>query len=129
MRLTKESFRILTFLAIAIIAYLPSKAQNKSLYQLQSEFVDMRFGMFIHFNINTYHPGWGNDRVDPKIFNPVALDCRQWAKSAKSAGIKFALLTTKHHDGFALWPSRQIPPNGKEPYTIAQSSVPDRDVV
>jgi alpha-L-fucosidase len=103
--------------------------QTKSLQQLQSEHVDLRFGMFIHFNINTYHHGWGNNRVDPKIFNPVALDCDQWAKAAKSAGIKYALLTTKHHDGFALWPSRQTPPNGKEPYTIAQSSVPDKDVV
>lgn len=114
---------------IILLSTVSLSAQTKSLQQLQSEFVDLRFGMFIHFNINTYHPGWGNDRVDPKIFNPTALDCRQWAKAARSAGIKFALLTTKHHDGFALWPSKQTPPNGKEPYTILQSSVPNRDVV
>jgi alpha-L-fucosidase len=104
-------------------------AQSKTLQQLQSEHSDLRFGMFIHFNINTYHPGWGNDRVDPKIFNPTALDCRQWARAAKSAGIRYAILTTKHHDGFALWPSKQTPPNGKPPYTIAQSALPDKDVV
>jgi alpha-L-fucosidase len=129
MKHTKNQLFFLAFMAIAIFLDISANAQTKSFQQLQSEFVDMRFGMFIHFNINTYHPGWGNDRVDPKIFNPTALDCRQWAKAAKSAGIKFALLTTKHHDGFALWPSKQTPPNGKEPYTILQSSVPNRDVV
>ncbi len=129
MKYPKKQLLLLTFIAISVFAGESINAQNKPLQQLQSEFVDLRFGMFIHFNINTYHPGWGNERVDPKIFNPTALDCRQWAKAAKSAGIKFALLTTKHHDGFALWPSKQIPPNGKEPYTILQSSVPKRDVV
>jgi alpha-L-fucosidase len=125
----KKLLALIVLIFVVAFFHKPANAQTKSLYLLQSEFVDMRFGMFIHFNINTYHPGWGNDRVDPKIFNPVALDCRQWAKSAKSAGVKFALLTTKHHDGFALWPSKQTPPNGKEPYTISQSSVPGRDVV
>lgn len=109
--------------------HLSLSAQNKTLQQLQSEHSDLRFGMFIHFNINTYHPGWGNDRVDPKIFNPTALDCSQWARAAKAAGIRYAILTTKHHDGFALWPSKQIPPNGKPPYTIAQSAVSGKDVV
>jgi alpha-L-fucosidase len=119
----------LLFFFLILVTSTSAPAQKKSLYQLQSEHVDLRFGMFIHFNINTYFPGWGNDRVDPKIFNPTDLDCSQWAKAAKSAGIKYALLTTKHHDGFALWPSKQVPPNGKPPYTIAQSSIPERDVV
>jgi alpha-L-fucosidase len=122
-------FRHFVFYTILFHYSLNLSGQNKSLQQLQSEHIDLRFGMFIHFNINTYHSGWGNERVDPKIFNPYALDCRQWAKAAKSAGIKYAILTTKHHDGFALWPSKQIPPNGKAPYTIAQSSIPNRDVV
>jgi alpha-L-fucosidase len=116
-------------ICLSFCSVMSVSAKKKSLQQLQSEHVDLRFGMFIHFNINTYHPGWGNDRVDPKIFNPIELDCHQWAKAAKSAGIKYALLTTKHHDGFALWPSQQTPPNGKERYTIAQSSIPTKDIV
>jgi alpha-L-fucosidase len=129
MKQIKNQLLFLVSISIPVFLGISVKAQTKSLQQLQREFVDMRFGMFIHFNINTYHPGWGNDRVDPKIFNPTALDCRQWAKAAKSAGIRFALLTTKHHDGFALWPSKQTPPNGMAPYTIQQSAVPNRDVV
>lgn len=108
---------------------LASAASAQTLQELQAQRVDWRFGMYIHFNMNTFYPGWANDRVDPKMFNPTKLDCAQWAAAAKSAGMKFAALTTKHHDGFALWPSKQTPPNGKAPYTIAQSSVPTRDVV
>jgi alpha-L-fucosidase len=50
-------------------------------------------------------------------------------RAIKSAGMTYALLTTKHHDGFAIWPSQQTPPNGKARYTVAQSGIPTRDVV
>ena len=44
---------------------------------------------------------------DEKDFNPTAPDyCKQWAKIAKSAGRQFAALTSKHHEGFDLWPLR-----------------------
>jgi hypothetical protein len=116
-------------LAAGICTLTSAAAPAQTLQELQAQRVDWRFGMYIHFNMNTFYPGWANDRVDPKMFNPTKLDCTQWAAAAKSAGMKFAALTTKHHDGFALWPSKQTPPNGKAPYTIAQSSVPTRDVV
>lgn len=39
-------------------------------------------------------------------FNPADLNCDQWMETAKSLGAKYAILTTKHHDGFALWQSK-----------------------
>jgi alpha-L-fucosidase len=105
--------------------------------QLLTRYADQRFGMFIHYNMNTYYGGWAENRVDPKTFAPPNVDCHtftdQWAAAAKAAGMKFGLLTTKHHDGFAIWPSKATPPAsspyGTTPYTIAQSTVPTMDVV
>jgi alpha-L-fucosidase len=110
---------------------LTVSAQTLTLDSLQRRFVDKRFGMFIHFNMNTYSPGWANNRVDPKLFNPTNLDCAQWAAAAKAAKMTYGVLTCKHHDGFSIWPSKAAltPPNGKTPYTIAQSSQPNMDVV
>ena len=44
--------------------------------------------------------------MDPVDFNPTQLNCDDWAKAAADAGAKYMVLTAKHHDGFANWPSK-----------------------
>lgn len=62
--------------------------------------------MFIHFGVNTFTDReWGDGTESPRIFDPGALDTRQWARTARAAGFKAMVLTAKHHDGFCLWPT------------------------
>lgn len=98
-------------LAILICIVLTSfvlKAQTRlPLQQLQQQFVDLRFGMFIHFNIPTYmNQDWPDPEASPAIFNPTKLNCDQWAKAAKSAHMSYGCLTTKHHSGFCIWDTK-----------------------
>ncbi|SUJ00996.1 Alpha-L-fucosidase [Sphingobacterium spiritivorum] len=52
-----------------------------------------------------------------KQFNPKGFDARQWAKQAKDMGARYVIFTTKHHDGFALWPTKYTDYNiTKSPY-------------
>ena len=80
------------------------------------KFQDMRFGMFIHWGPVTLRGteiGWSRGREVPipeydnlfTEFNPVLFDAKAWVKTAKEAGMKYIVLTTRHHDGFSLWDS------------------------
>ena len=82
-------------------------SQATDLHTLQQQFVDLRFGMFIHFNIPTFmNQDWADPDASPAIFNPGKLDCNQWARAAKSAHMSYGCLTTKHHSGFCIWDTK-----------------------
>lgn len=82
-----------------LTAITPSKRQ---LAHQQLEF----YGFF-HYTINTYTgKEWGDGTESPSLFSPSHLDAGQWVRAIKAAGMKGAILTCKHHDGFCLWPSR-----------------------
>ena len=77
-----------------------------------------RFGMFIHFGLYAmparhewvrcyeYIPNETYDKKYFPRFNPDLFDAREWAQAAKKAGMKYIVLTTKHHEGFCMWDSK-----------------------
>ncbi len=73
----------------------------------QLEWQRGELAMFLHFGVNTFTGReWGAGDEDPDVFNPANLDVGQWARVARETGFRTLILTAKHHDGFALWPSR-----------------------
>ena len=62
---------------------------------------------FFHFGINTFgdEVNEGDGKASPALFNPTDLDCNQWMKALKAAGISCGILVAKHADGFCNWPS------------------------
>ena len=81
-----------------------------------SWFIHDRFGMFIHFGLYALpaRHEWvkNNEFISEEKyqkyfdhFDPDLFDAREWAKKAKAAGMKYAVLTTKHHEGFCLFDS------------------------
>jgi alpha-L-fucosidase len=74
---------------------------------LKRSFLALQFGIWHHFGILTYTGTWAEANLPINDFNPgTTLNPEQWATAAKAAGAKFGVLTTRHHDGFALWPSK-----------------------
>lgn len=96
---------LLLLLLVASSAY--GQTVRRDLHDLQQDFVDLRFGMFIHFNMPTFAPeDWPDPDMPVKAFNPVKLDCSQWARTAKAANMSYGCLTTKHHSGFCIWDTK-----------------------
>lgn len=90
---------------------------------------DARFGMFIHWGLYALparhewvknHEHLTNEQYQKYFneFNPDQFDPKKWAKEAKAAGMKYAVLTTKHHEGFCLFDTKYT--NYKAPNTSAK---------
>ena len=94
-----------TLMVVALKAQVlpcgPTPTENQLRWQ------DMEMYAFIHYSLNTYtDQEWGYGNEDPMLFNPSDLDCRQWARVCKQAGMKGIIFTAKHHCGFCMWPSK-----------------------
>ncbi|MES1222901.1 MAG: alpha-L-fucosidase, partial [Bacteroidota bacterium] len=84
----------------------------------RKEFQDMKFGMFIHWGAFSFlgDGEWvmNNRKITVNeysrllnFFNPIDFDAKKWVDAAKSAGMKYITLITRHHDGFSNWDTKQ----------------------
>lgn len=91
-----------TTLKNSLLEPTPSEKPN----QYQVEQIKRKYGMFIHFGINTFHnEEWTDGSKPASSYNPKTIDVKQWIRIAKEAGMKYVILIAKHHDGFCLWDS------------------------
>lgn len=98
-------------LILPVPSTTPSEAQQQQIAR--------RYGMFVHFGMNTFHDmEWTDGSKPASSYAPTAIDAEQWVRSAKEAGMKYIILITKHHDGFCLWDSKYTD------YDVASSSNP-----
>jgi alpha-L-fucosidase len=119
--------RKLYFFVFLLICTLSVFAQNtggggeanpdlKTNHQALKTWQNMKFGLFIHWgpvSLRGTEIGWSRGREVPieeydnlyKEFNPALFDAGQWVQIAKDAGMKYIVITSKHHDGFSIWDS------------------------
>ena len=95
---------------LATLALVPLRAQVEPCGPVptdnQLRWQQMETYAFVHYSLNTYtDQEWGFGNEDLNLFNPSDLDCRQWARVCKQAGMKGIIFTAKHHCGFCMWPS------------------------
>ncbi|HEY9005954.1 alpha-L-fucosidase [Ohtaekwangia sp.] len=106
-------FILLSVCAVAQTAYEPSPENKKN----REWFQDAKFGLFIHWGVysvlgdgewvmnNQEIPIKAYEKL-PAFFNPTEYDPKAWVQMAKAAGMKYITITSKHHDGFAMWDSK-----------------------
>ncbi|MGA1977262.1 MAG: alpha-L-fucosidase [Bacteroidales bacterium] len=106
-RLKRILLPFISFLIISSCSQVgPPKPFGPVPSDRQLSWHEMEYYMFVHFTVNTFTDmEWGYGDEKESVFNPSGLDCRQWAKVAKDAGMKGIIITARHHDGFCLWPS------------------------
>ncbi|MDX2188226.1 MAG: alpha-L-fucosidase [Bacteroidota bacterium] len=110
----KKTLLILSLLFVQFTVFSQTESDRDKRLKWWTE---ARFGMFIHFG--TYAiPARGewvksvekipNEQYIKYFeqFNPYLFDAKEWARTAKQAGMKYVVLTAKHHEGFALWDTK-----------------------
>jgi alpha-L-fucosidase len=118
---TKTSSILVVFLLLLIISHpLYSqlhKETNAQKMQRMKWWTDARFGMFIHWGLYALparhewvknHERLTNEQYQKYFdnFNPDLFNPKDWARMAKEAGMKYVVITAKHHEGFCLWDSK-----------------------
>jgi len=131
-----SSIMALTSIATAQETYVPSKENVEA----REWFQDAKFGIFIHWGVYSQLAGGGNPGGEEWImeteqipidkyerlgttFNPVKFDADEWVLGFKSSGAKYITITSKHHDGFAMYDS------AVSDYDIAEENSFGRDIM
>jgi alpha-L-fucosidase len=119
---SKNTFAPIKFVAIVLVCLISFfNSSGQGIYEQRQKrtewFREARFGMFIHWGVYAIpaRGEWVRNQERLTLedyqkyvdnFNPVDYNPKQWAATAKQAGMKYAVITVKHHDGFCLFDSK-----------------------
>lgn len=115
---------MLRFVLLVFFLHISTMGYSQGTYEPAPEnlknrewFQNARFGLFIHWGVysilgdgewvmNTQKIPVKTYEKLPSFFNPIGYDPKAWVQMAKNAGMKYIVITSKHHDGFAMWDSK-----------------------
>ena len=109
-----------TLTALALLGAASAPAQDPGAPAAAiADWQAQRFGMFIHWgpvSLPGHEIGWSRGAQTPieeydalyQRFNPTNFNAQEWVAVARKAGMKYLVLTTKHHDGFCLWDTKEL---------------------
>src|SRR6185436_2285981 len=114
-----KAFISLVFLYLMTLSFLQAQPYQPTAENLKNRewFEDAKFGLFIHWGVYSVlgDGEWVMNQQQipvktyeklPAFFNPTEFDPKVWVQMAKDAGMKYITITSKHHDGFAMWDSK-----------------------
>lgn len=109
---------LLSIFSTSIFAQTPPKPYGPIPEKRQLAWHDIEMYGLVHFTPTTFeNKEWGYGDADPKLFNPSNFDAEQIVLAAKAGGLRAIVLVAKHHDGFALWPTKTTEYNiSKSPF-------------
>lgn len=102
---------ILSLLTMASVGWSARAAEHSiapadKRTELLAEWEELKYGMFIHYGMSTFTGDYRTSKNSAsRVYAPSDLDVRQWIRTARRAGMKYAVLTAKHTLGHCLWDS------------------------
>ncbi len=115
------------FILMFLVGFYSADGQNNHEEDIAKWWRESRFGLFIHWGVYSVPAGvWKGEKIEgigeqimrfaaipnseytllPKKFNPTKFDAKKWVQTAKESGMKYIVITAKHHDGFAMYDSK-----------------------
>lgn len=113
----KGTLVALSAAALAMVSFAADYAPEKWNLEAREKFAAQRFGIFIHWGIyaNYAQGEWYQQNIGMDTetygrmkdgFYPSKFDAKEWVRVFKDAGAKYVTITSRHHDGFSLWPTK-----------------------
>ena len=113
-----RKYILLLFIILSFNSYSQDYVPSQDNLEARKWFSDAKFGLFIHWGVYSIlgDGEWvmNNQNISieeyeklPSFFNPIEYNPKEWVKMAKNAGMKYITVTSRHHDGFSMFDTKE----------------------